>query len=656
MADVFDEMLSDGEKTPRNLLKAVIKRKSMTVQDAVTELGIDKPIVRTWAKGLVEKGLLQMTDIDGQTMLKPSQKLLETIYGKPKPPSQEPATPTEKPAIKGVRKVVRKGRVSDSRLQAEKLRAQLADKEIILASLQKELLSDKKMISHLELEIVHIKEEDAKVLRERITEFEAKYIREHQERLKLQTILDRLDEEVAQKAIVQAEEDAKAADIQSNEYGLKPSHGMPGDGPDLPDGENDEDRGIDDAIASIMDAEDDVLGMDRGVEDEALRPQQEQEQAYQPEQTIQQEPTQQEPTQQEPTQQEPTQQEPTQQEPTQQEPTQQEPTQQEPTQQEPTQQEQTYQQEPEQTIQRKPAQQEPEQKYPQGYQEEFQEEYEQETTPELVSETQSSGSGGFTKPTQDHVRFDDQEEDVSFLGQDEAVDKEYKYQPPAHEDSQPQQTDQPGIPQQETEEIQQEYRSPPQGYTQPQETYQPKTQNEDITESEQENEPQIPPQESGKPQTEPFDPFAKIPKDDEEEPPNPVPQMPDDDVEDIAPAVKLGEVAPMEDDWIDPEEGDDPGTKEKVLSLDDSKLKLIGLLKDGTTIKQADAAKTLGLDKDQMNKVIAELVKAGMINVKNHMFSQSEIMLTQGVDVDRELDRVKGQSVKDELRKLREGK
>jgi len=206
MGDVFSDILTDDKKTPKNLLKLIIKKRMIGIDEAAAELNIEQSTVSTWSNGLVAKGLIERAQSGDRTFLRPSEKLMDNIYGKgaaqPATPAQQPQAPLQRAAAQPpqaaprvVKKAARKKEGSDYRRLAKSLKMQLDEKDAILDGLKQEIMTDEKKIADLKREIEHIREEDSKKLTEKVTESEARYEREHRERMKLQQILDRIDRE-----------------------------------------------------------------------------------------------------------------------------------------------------------------------------------------------------------------------------------------------------------------------------------------------------------------------------------------------------------------------------------------------------------------------------------------------------------------------------
>lgn len=174
---------------PKALLKAVILENGVDMACAAKKLNVDEATISAWSSGLATKGLIERSFEGGVTFLKPTKRILDAINAeKQKNEKQKPGKSFSFES--GPQRILTP---KQQKRLIESLKAKLIEKDAILQGMKDELLADKKRISELEQRIERIIREDGRELAERVSECEKRYEREHQERLKLQRLVESAD-------------------------------------------------------------------------------------------------------------------------------------------------------------------------------------------------------------------------------------------------------------------------------------------------------------------------------------------------------------------------------------------------------------------------------------------------------------------------------
>jgi transposase len=185
MADTWEELVGDN-KSAKDLFKLIVKRGGVTVDEAAKALDVGEETVQSWAKILASKKYA-LTEGEGPQMkIGPTEEILSKFQG-----YREKFKDAE----------IREGSIIENELKAErnlrlKLQSELEDKRHIIDSLQAEIVAEKKKAAEMGERIAKPWAESAPGSSQELAEKAARYEREHEERLKLEELLRKKQEEL----------------------------------------------------------------------------------------------------------------------------------------------------------------------------------------------------------------------------------------------------------------------------------------------------------------------------------------------------------------------------------------------------------------------------------------------------------------------------
>ncbi|MBU0763185.1 MAG: hypothetical protein KKD39_09185 [Candidatus Altiarchaeota archaeon] len=166
MADFFDE-ITKKQKIPKDLVALVLKKGSITVEDAATELDVAPTRILDWSQALEVKGYVRVIDTDKTKTITRGKKLNAAIEARKKSTQEK-----------------------DTEKKQDNTKEEDDNRKSIIAKLQNKILEEKKKRTDLEDRLEEMKRECESKLKEETEKLDRLLERERVERKKLERILD----------------------------------------------------------------------------------------------------------------------------------------------------------------------------------------------------------------------------------------------------------------------------------------------------------------------------------------------------------------------------------------------------------------------------------------------------------------------------------